>query len=62
MIGKEPEEAKASVSKKSVSVRNARHPALAVFLRDRGGKKALATESDHLLGEHEVPSHKKRPT
>lgn len=35
------------------------HPAVATFLRDRGGEKARPTEEDHTLGHRQMPRRRK---
>lgn len=58
MVDRESQRRVASVPKGSIAGTGALHPALAVFLRDRGGKKAEPTKRDHILGANALSDHK----
>lgn len=60
MVDKESPRRIVPVPKSPITETGALHPALAVFLRDRGGKNAEPTERDHVLGENSLSDHKKR--
>lgn len=58
-MGKVARKVEAPASKKSMTDSKVMHPAVAVFLRGRGGKKAQPAAQDYTLGENAIANRKK---